>query len=143
MKKVIFLSLIISLIIGSCAKQEVKSPIEGAWRMVYVKMASTGFTLPGQISGAQIKMWSKEHYVFNGHFKLDTATIDNYGWGTYKLNGNNYEEYVTLHASKSSIGSTVRMILEIRTDTLTYSYPTDENWKLPEKYNIEKYVRVK
>lgn len=143
MKKIIFLSLIVLLIIGNCTQQEVKSPLEGAWKMVYLKMGSSGLTMPGQISGSQIKMWSKEHYAFTGQFKTDTAVIDNFGWGTYKLNGNNYEEYVTLHASKSSIGNTVRMILEIRNDTLTYSYPTDENWKLPEKYNIEKYVMIK
>jgi hypothetical protein len=34
MKKIVFLSLIISFIIGSCTQQEVKSPIEGAWQLV-------------------------------------------------------------------------------------------------------------
>ena len=143
MKKIIFLSLIISLIIGSCAKEEVKSPLEGAWQIIYVKVASMDQTFPAQISGSQIKMWSEEHYAFTGQFKVDTLVQDNYGWGTYTLDGNKYEEYVTLHASKSSIGNTVRMLLEIRNDTLTYSYPTDENWNLPEKYNTEKYVRIK
>ena len=44
MKRVIFLSLIILLIIGSCI-QEKKSPIEGAWKLVYLKNRSMEETL--------------------------------------------------------------------------------------------------
>jgi len=34
MKKIIVLGLIVSSSIISCVKQEVKSPIEGAWKLV-------------------------------------------------------------------------------------------------------------
>jgi len=52
-------------------------------------------------------------------------------------------ENVIYHANKEYVGTKVRLLLEIRNDTLTQSYPADENWKLSEKYSIEKYVRVK
>ena len=142
MKKIIFLSLIIPLIIGSCAKEE-KSPIEGTWEIVYFSSPELPQTFPAQVQGSQIKIFTKEHFVFAGQFNLDTVWQDNYGWGTYTLDGNKYSENVVLHASKPTMGQTVRILVEVRNDTLTQSYPTDENWNLPEKYSIEKYVRVK
>jgi hypothetical protein len=36
-----------------------------------------------------------------------------------------------------------RMIQEIKNDTLIQKWPVDENWKLAEKYSIEKYIRLK
>lgn len=63
--------------------------------------------------------------------------------GTYTLEGNKYMENVIYHANKEYVGTKVRLLLEIRNDTLTQSYPADENWKLSVKYSIEKYVRVK
>jgi hypothetical protein len=143
MKRTIYLGLIISLIIGSCA-QEKKSSIEGAWKLVYAKWTAFDQTFPAQVQGSSIKFWSKENYAFDGQFKIDSMVImDNYGWGTYKLDGNKYTEQVILHADKPSIGKAVRLILEIKNDTLIQSYPADENWKLPEKYSTEKFIRLK
>jgi hypothetical protein len=144
MKRVIFLSLVIALIIGSCT-QEKKSPIEGTWKMVYAQSRSMEETFPAQVQAEQIKTWSKEHFTFVGHYKLPTDTIfrDNYGWGTYTLNGNKFEEHIMLHASKSNIGQTIRMLMDVRNDTLIQRWPADENWNLPEKFSMEKYVRLK
>jgi len=130
------------LIIGSCTQKEVKSPIEGAWKMFYFSSPEFPYTYPDQVQGSQIKIWTAEHFAFAGQFKMDTVVTDNFGWGTYTLEGNKYSENVVLHASKSTIAQTVRIILEIRNDTLTQKYRADENWNLPEKYSIEKYVRV-
>lgn len=142
MKKLIFLGLIVFVTIGSFAQGK-KSSIEGAWKLIYAKWASFDQTFPAKVQGSAIKIWTKEHFAFVGQFKIDTAVMDNYGWGTYALDGNKYTENVVLHADKASIGKTIKLILEIRNDTLTQSYPADENWKLPEKFSIEKYVRVK
>jgi hypothetical protein len=142
MKKIVFLSLVIALIIGSCTQQEVKSPVEGAWKIVSFNMPSMNMTFPGQVQGEQIKIWTKEYVAFVGQYKVDTTVTANYGWGTYTLNGNKYEEKVVLHADKPSIGKTIRILLDIRNDTLTQRYPADENWKLQEGYSTEKYVRV-
>jgi hypothetical protein len=142
MKKLIISGLIFFVTIGSYA-QEKKSPIEGGWKLVYAKWAAFDQTFPAQVKGSAIKIWTKEHFIFAGQFKVDTAVMDNYGWGTYTLTGNKYTENVVLHADKPSIGKSIKLLLEIRNDTLTQSYPADDNWKLPTKYSTEKYVRVK
>jgi len=142
MKRVIFLSLVIAMITGSCT-QEKKSPIEGAWQLVYAKNRSMEETFPAQISGEQVKMFIKGHLTWVGQFKLpmDTAILYDYGLGTYTLDGNKFIENVKIHAQISAIG-TKKMILEIRNDTLIQMYPTDESFNLPEKYNIMKYIRL-
>ena len=142
MKKTILFSLIMVLIIGSCT-QEKKTPVEGAWKLVYGKWASIDQTFPAKIKGSAIKFWSKENFAFDGQFKLDTMVMDNYGWGTYILDGTKYTEQVILHADKVTTGKSVKLILEIKNDTLTLSYPADDNWKLAGKYSVEKYTRLK
>jgi hypothetical protein len=142
MKRVIFLGLVIALITGSCM-QEKKSPIEGAWQLSYGKWTSLEQTFPDQLKGSDIKIWSTGYWIFAGQYKLDTLIQDNYGQGTYTLNGNQYEEKVAVHVSKAYVGKTVRMLIEIKNDTLIQKWPVDETWKLAEKYNIEKYTHLK
>ena len=136
------MSLIITFIIGSCT-QETKSPTEGTWQMVYHKDMET--TYPGQITGSGIKMWTKDCFAFTGEFQIDTVDIDNFGWGKYKfIEGNKYEESIILHHFTPKLeGKTIKMLMEVRNDTLIQRWPTDENWKLNEAHNIEKYIRVK
>ena len=142
MKKIIFLGLIILLIIGSCT-QEKKSTIEGGWQLVSVK-SSSGETFPGNWTGTDVKMWTKDCFVFAGKFQQDTITFDNFGWGKYTLQGNKYEEEILFHQlDPSSIGKKIKMLVEVRNDTLVQQWPADENWKLPEKFDTEKYVRLK
>ena len=144
MKKIIFLSLIISLIIGSCIEEK-KSPIEGTWQVVQVLYIS-GDTItnafPGIYTGGQMKMWSKNHFVFVGIAKVDTTIYDLYGGGTYTLNGDKYEENIIYHSDKPLVNTKFKALLEIRNDTLIQKNSTDDNWKLPKQYNIEKYVRA-
>ena len=142
MKKICIISIVLTFLISGCVQEE-KSPIEGAWQMIYFSVPNIQYTYPDQVEGSQIKIWTAEHFAFAGQFKIDTAITDNFGWGTYTLDGNKYSENVVLHASKSNIGQTIRILVEIRNDTLTQSYPADENWVLPEEYSIEKYTRVK
>jgi hypothetical protein len=147
MKKVILSSLVIVLIIGGCA-QEKKSPIEGIWKLTYGKWYNwnPGDTLtyqfPGNMDIYHIKIFSKGNFTFVGQYSLDTLTHDNYGGGTYTLKGDRYEENV-LYAGKSIVKRKVRMIQEVENDTLIQKWPADENWKLPVKCSIEKYIRLR
>ena len=61
MKRTIFLSLIIALIIGSCAKEK-KAPLEGAWKMVYAKWTFSDFTLL-RLREAKLKFGLKDTLV--------------------------------------------------------------------------------
>jgi hypothetical protein len=146
MKKLTFLGLIIALIIGSCTQQGSKLP-QGAWQLVklqYVHADSVVKIFPARYSGSDIKMWSEKHFLAVGRFKLDTTFIDNYVGGTYKLEGNRYDESIIYHGDKNSIGKTVKMLLELRNDTLIQTYPVDDNGKpVVAIYYIEKYVRLK
>ena len=143
MKKIVFLFVTALLIMLSCTEKELKSPIEGAWETVFVRSRNMDETYPAQIQGEQIKMWSKEYFTFCGHFEWDTLSVDNYGWGTYTLDGNKYTESVKWHTSEGSRGSNIKMLMDIQNDTLIQKWPVDENWNLPENYSIEKYVRLK
>ncbi len=144
MKNLTFLSLIISLIMFSCAQEE-KSPIEGAWQLVSGEWGSIEETFPGQITGSDIKMWTKDCFAFVGKFQMDTVMIDNFGWGKYTLiEGIKYEENIMMHKTAPNLeGKTLKMLTEIRNDTLIQKWPVDDNWNLVENYSIEKYVRVK
>jgi hypothetical protein len=146
MKKTVFLSLIIALIIGGCTQQVSKLP-QGAWQFVKSQRVindSVVNMFPGKYSGSDIKMWSEEHFLVVGRFKMDTAFMDNYVGGTYKLEGNKYEESILYHVNKNAVGLTVKMLLELKNDTLIQTYPVDDNG-IPVKggYYIEKYIRLK
>ena len=144
MKKVGILILIFPLLIGCCTKEE-SLPFEGAWKMVYAKPQSMEESYPAQITGSGVKVWTKGCYAFAGEFQIDTVPIDHYGWGTYQISeGTHYEEsIIKSHRSPRSEGQTLKMILELRNDTLIQSWPVDENWNLEENYSIEKYIRLK
>ena len=148
MKKSLVLGVIIMLIIGSCAQEEKppvtveKSPLEGAWKLVYGYARSYDLSFPDQVEGGQIKFWSKDHFAFAGLYDLDTLVMNSLGGGTYTLDGDRCEEHIKYHCSEASIGRTYRILIEIRNDTLIQKWPADENWMLPEQYSIEKYIRL-
>ena len=141
MRRVIFLSLIIAMIIVSCT-QEKKLPIEGAWKLVYGQRQSIEGTFPAQVMGSDIKIWSKDYFASVGQLKVDTIIYDAYVGGKYSLEGGRFTEEILYHAMKSSVGTKARLLLEIRNDTLIQRWPVDESWKLQEKYNTEKYIRL-
>jgi hypothetical protein len=144
MKKIIFLLIAVAMIIGSCAKQ--KTPkIEGAWNLVYLRSIA-GDTLqyqfPGEYTGSDMKIWSKDHFAFVGLYKKDTSSMDGYGGGTYTLKDNRYDETIVYHSNKTSVGQTVKMIIEIKNDTLCQTWPVDDNGKIDSaNYRVEKYVK--
>lgn len=149
MKKSAFLIMIVMLTIGSCAEEEVdeKLALEGAWELVYGSWIAYDETFPDQVQGVGTKLWTKEHFAFISRYILDdedtTDTFDDYyGWGTYELNGDRYKEHIELHSVDGYHGTTTRMLLEIRNDTLIQKWPADENWTLPEEYSHEKWIRM-
>jgi hypothetical protein len=145
MKKIIMVSLIITFIIGSCAKQEVRSTLEGAWQLVSVVYVSgdttTKYSQPNP-NWSQIKMWTKNHCAFLGENKLATEYNDLYGGGTYTLVGTHYEEIMPYHCAKDFMNTKHKFLLEIKNDTLYQTGMVQDDWKLPRQYSIEKYVRT-
>jgi hypothetical protein len=135
----------IAIIIGSCTQQK-SSKIEGAWKFVYAKAIAgdtIAYQIPGDYTGSGIKIWSKDHFAFVGLWKKDTTTIDSYGGGTYTLNKSNYYETINYHTDKTSVGQTIKMIIEIKNDTLHQTWPVDDNGKIDSaNYRIENYIRL-
>jgi hypothetical protein len=98
----------------------------------------------GDNAGSDIKIWTKSHFIFVGRFKNDTAFADSYGGGTYTLEGNRYEETILYHVATNWVGSKVKMLLEIKGDSLIQTWPADDTWQINKStYRVEKYVRLK
>ena len=140
-----FIILMISIIVLSCAQRRSK-PIEGAWDLVYSHRIS-GDTLtwkiPGDYTGNQLKIWTQDHFSFVGQYKSDTTLTDNYGGGTYTLDQNRYEETFLYSKNKSRVDSTLKILLEVKGDSLIQSWPVDDDWKIDKSnYRTEKYVRL-
>jgi len=146
MIRILFCCLIITLGFGSCSQKKSLN-IEGAWKLVQlqtIKGDSAVIDFPGKSDMDIIKIWSGNHFMSVGRVKTDTTVWDLYGSGTFKRDGNKYEENVKVLFYKDWEGKTIKMLLEIKNDTLTQTFPVDENGKMEKEYaNIEKYVRIK
>jgi hypothetical protein len=149
MKINIIISLLISVIFMSCSPNEKQHrKIDGAWSLVYYKTIAkdtvVGRYIGKDVLGSQVKVWSNEHFVFVGRFKVGTQLIDNYGGGTYTLEGSQYIETILYHINKQWIGTQPKMLVEIKGDTLSQTWPVNNTWQVDKNnYTIEKYVRLK
>jgi len=136
--------MIIWIIITSC-KQEQNS-MQGAWRMVSADTIQyTDTSFQAMIKSSQIKTWSKEYFTYVGHDQQDTMMYDLYGGGTYKLDGNKYEEHILYSSYKPHVGTHFKALLEIRNDTLYQKFNLDsaDSYELRKGYFTEVYVRLK
>ncbi|MBN2481769.1 MAG: hypothetical protein JXB19_08520 [Bacteroidales bacterium] len=145
MKTLSLTGLMIAFIIGACATPEETSPLEGTWKLISHHYVSDTLTMdfPGNYDVDMIKMWSKEHFVFVGWYRNDTMEMDNFGGGTYMLEGTGYQEEILYHTAKDWIGTTMQMVMEIGNDTLVQTYPVDENEQVdPGNYSQETWVKI-
>lgn len=141
--------LMISIIIWSCSPNEKQHrKIEGAWSLGYyqsiAKDSVIGRYIGKDVIGSQIKVWSNDHFVFVGRFKVGSREADNYGGGTYTLEGSQYIETILYHINKQWIGTKPKMLIEIKGDTLYQTWPVNNMWQTDKSnYTLEKYVRLK
>ena len=146
MKKIIFLGLVISLIIGGCSNKKNKF-LHGAWQMVQMQRIDNGKVtnyFSENYSIDQTKMWSQNHFTFVGKYKVDTVVTYRFGSGTYSLEGDRYEEDIMYHFDEAYEGQKNKMLLELKNDTLRHIFPVDDNGQADQsRYYIELYVRLK
>jgi hypothetical protein len=145
MKKSLLSAAIIVLLISGCTNED-KSPLEGTWRCISVgsiQFPDTGFQYVAE--NGMIKTFSKKYFTFVGHIDNDSVTLDEFGAGTYTLDGNKYEEFIIYHELKSLIGKRFKALDEIRNDTLIHRFNMDtvSSWQLGKGYVTEKFVRLK
>jgi len=149
MKLSLLAGLIISIIFLSCNPNEKQHrKIAGAWSLVYYKSYAKdtviGVYVGKNVIGSQIKVWSDEHFVFVGRFKVNEKQSDNFGGGTYTLEGSQYTETIDYHTNKQWLGKQYKMLIEIKGDTLMQTWPVSNMWNVDKSnYTIEKYVRIK
>ena len=146
MKKIAIICSALLVVISSC-KQEPVNPVVGAWELIYAKQVendSTIATFPADYQGSQVKMWCNNYWMFVGEYSQDTVKSENYGGGSYTLEGIVYKETIKYHASEDYIGETLRMRIVVANDTLIQVWPADEMGEVDKSnYHSEKYVRVK
>ena len=111
------------LIINIGCNQEKKSPNEGAWQLVYAQWQSLDGTFPATITGSDIKIWSTNYFSSTGKLKADTILYNIYVCGKYTLEGTHYMEDVMYHTIEGNVGKKIRMILEVKNDSLIQKYP--------------------
>jgi len=146
MKKILIISTSLLLLLAGC-NQEPANPVIGAWDLFYAKQVindTTTATFPGNYQGSQVKMWSDNYWMFVGEYTQDTITGQNFGGGSYTLEGLVYKETIKYHSTPDYVGQTFRMRIVVKNDTLIQVWPADEKGEVSKtNYTSEKYVRVK
>ena len=146
MKPRLLFCLVIAISICACNQKKSLS-IDGAWKMVYFSTINgdkTVIDFPGKTKMDIIKIWSGNRFMSVGQSKVDTTLSDSYGSGTYTLAGNKYEEDVKILMYKPWEGKKIKMLLDLKNDTLIQTYPVDDNGKMDKDWAwIEKYVSIK
>lgn len=148
MKTVFIISGLVLFILLGCKQVDVttSNPVEGAWQVVsWQNFAGDSLVmeLGKNFVGTEMKVWSKSHFAFAGRYKRDTTFIDNCGGGSYKLNGTHAEENIMYFPNQSTVGTTIKLLYEIKNDTLIQTFPVDENWQIDKSnYSIQKLIRL-
>lgn len=145
MKTLISIGCIVLFLFSGC-NQEESSPIEGVWKVVAWERFdgdSVIWSMPGNLQGEEILIFAREHYNWVGRYKLDTAYIDNFGGGTYTLDGNKLEVNLIYYGNPDRAGTTIRLLWDYQNDTVVQTWPCDENWELEQgPVSIQKWVRI-
>jgi len=143
MRTTAWLFILLAFCITGCKKQTVQSPVDGAWKLVYMKgiTDSVIFELPGNTTGSVTKMWNGNHFSVVGKLTSDSLVINHYVGGTFSLDGEKYQENVEFHTFPENNGTIKNMKLVIKNDTLIQIWPVNENGDPAENSNIEKYIR--
>jgi hypothetical protein len=140
-------SIVSIMLFALCAcNQEVSSPIKGAWTVVGWERYSGDslvWRMPGNLQGDEILIFADKHFNWAGRYKLDTSYIDNFGGGTFILEGKHLIEKILYYGNQDYVGNTIRLMWEIVNDTAVQTWPYDENWELEkDTYSIQKWVEL-
>ena len=145
MKTKSFYIFLIVFIIGACSPQKGFN-IEGAWKLVLYQTIigdSVVNEFPGKSKIDVTKIWSENHSMMVGRSKSDTIVEDWYGVGTYTLEGNKYVETTNILFYKPWEGTTIKMKMEMKNDTLIIYYPVDDKGQMDKNIAwIEKCIRL-
>ena len=154
MKKVLF-ALLMPLILNSCAEQAQKEeveaaglPVQGTWKLLSGTLIEKGDTVVTDYTKTLsfIKVINETHFAFLKHDlnggKDSTASFGA-GGGSYTLMGDQYTEHLEYCNDRAWEGHDFSFTLTISNDTLVQSGVEKIEAEGIERYNIEKYIRVR
>lgn len=145
MKKSVLLLLALSMGLSAWSQGK-KSPIDGVYKLAFeyeVKGDHSALIYPDENQGSELKIWSEGTFTLVGVFVQGTTYTDNFGAGTFTLEGTRYEETVLFHSAPQYMGQVVKLRLEMEGDTITQWWPVDESGEpIKSHYYIEKWVRL-
>lgn len=154
MKKVLF-AIFFPVILFSCTqqgqKEEVKEkdlPIQGTWKLFSGTLIEKGDTVMTDYTKTLsfIKIINETHFAFLKHDlnkgKDSTASFGA-GGGSYVLKGNEYTEHLEYCNDRNWEGHDFTFTLTVSNDTLVQSGVEKIEAEGIERYNIEKYIRVR
>ena len=137
MKRITLILVVFCLV----AFQPPVKKLEGTWKMVSFKSVNNGSI--SYYQGEQLKTWTKNHVLFVGKFHFNGEERYNYGSATYSIDGTHYTENFFHMVSGANEGKAVKVLLEIKGDTLYQTFPINEDWTYDKNnYRLEKYVRA-
>lgn len=137
MKKLASILVVLCLM----AFQPPAKKFQGTWRMVSYKVVNSGES--NYLNGEQLKTWTKNHVLFVGKFHVNGEDRYNYGSATYTIDGTHYTENFIHMAGGENEGKAVKVLLEIKGDTLFQTFPIKDDWTYDKNnYRQEKYVRA-
>lgn len=123
------------------AFQPSEKKMEGTWKMLSYKVVNNGKT--AYLVGSQLKTWTKNHVLFVGKFHVNGEDRYNYGSATYSIDETHYTENFIHMVSGANEGKAVKVLLEIKGDTLYQTFPIKDDWSFDKNnYRQEKYVRA-
>lgn len=136
-----------ALVCFNASGQKLKLNLQGTWKLVVVQEIEDGKTVtyfPGRKKTEQFKTWAGNQVFYVGQTVTQKRTREDFGIGTFQINGNNYEENYTVSSYKSDVGEILRMKMEMENDTLVQTFFLNEKGQVDENTtHIEKYIRVK
>jgi hypothetical protein len=154
MKKILF-ALFMSLVLISCTEQPPREgsklaglPVQGTWKLLSGTLIEKGDTVVTDYTKTLsfIKVINETHFAFLKHDlnggKDSTASFGA-GGGSYTLKGNEYTEHLEYCNDRAWEGHDFSFTLTISNDTLVQSGVEKIEAEGIERYNIEKYIRVR
>ncbi|HLO79370.1 MAG TPA: hypothetical protein VK166_00340 [Chitinophagaceae bacterium] len=154
MKKLL-LALLMPALVISCADQQKKETekndgpvIQGTWRLLSGTLIEKGDTAVTDYTKTMsfIKIINDTHFAFLKHDlnkgKDSTASFGA-GGGSYVLKGNEYTEHLEYCNDREWEGHDFTFTVTISNDTLVQSGVEKIEAQGIERYNIEKYIRVR
>jgi uncharacterized lipoprotein YehR (DUF1307 family) len=153
--KHVLVALFMSLVLVSCTEQPPKEdskvaglPVQGTWKLLSGTLIEKGDTVVTDYTKtfSFIKIINESHFAFLKHDlnggKDSTASFGA-GGGSYILKGDQYTEHLEYCNDRAWEGHDFAFTVTIVNDTLVQSGVEKIEAEGIERYNIEKYIRVR